>query len=135
MNNTANTPRIFIIDDEQLDNTILKLSVNRVIKDPEVNILTNGEAAIQKLLDLSTNVDTLPNYIFLDINMPVMNGWKFLEKFKELNLDPSHKVQIYIVSSSIYENDVLSSRSNPLVEDFLTKPVNIDRLRTIFAAA
>jgi CheY-like chemotaxis protein len=135
MNNATNTPKILIIDDEQLDNTILKLSVNRVIKDSEVNILTNGEAAIQKLLDMSANVDTLPDYIFLDINMPVMNGWKFLEKFKELNLDPLHKVQIYIVSSSIYENDVLSSKSNPLVEDFLTKPVNIDRLRTIFAAA
>ncbi|MDB5287322.1 MAG: hypothetical protein JWR05_2271 [Mucilaginibacter sp.] len=128
-------PKIMVIDDEELDNAIFKMLINRVIKNSEIDIVVNGEEAIKKLLELSNNPELLPDFIFLDLQMPVMNGWQFLEEFERLNIDPLRKIQIYILSSSILSDDIDKSLSNPLVEDFLSKPINLDKIRTIFEAA
>jgi CheY-like chemotaxis protein len=125
-----------VIDDEELDNAIFKMLINRVIKNSEVDIMVNGEEAIKKLLEVSkSNPELLPDFIFLDLKMPVMNGWQFLEEFERLNIDPLRKIQIYVLSSSVLSDDINKSLSNPLVEDFLSKPINLDKIRTIFEAA
>jgi CheY-like chemotaxis protein len=129
-------PKILVIDDEELDNAIFKMLINRVIKNSEVDIMVNGEEAIKKLLEVSkSNPELLPDFIFLDLKMPVMNGWQFLEEFERLNIDPLRKIQIYVLSSSVLSDDINKSLSNPLVEDFLSKPINLDKIRTIFEAA
>lgn len=135
---TANNffPKILVIDDEELDNAIFKMLINRVIKNSEVDVMVNGEEAIKKLLEVSNhNPELLPDFIFLDLKMPVMNGWQFLKEFERLNIDPLRKIQIYILSSSVLSDDIDKSLSNPLVEDFLSKPINLDKIRTIFEAA
>jgi CheY-like chemotaxis protein len=129
-------PKILVIDDEELDNAIFKMLINRVIKNSEVDVMVNGEEAIKKLLEVSkSNPELLPDFIFLDLKMPVMNGWQFLEEFERLNIDPLRKIQIYVLSSSVLSDDINKSLSNPLVEDFLSKPINLDKIRTIFEAA
>jgi CheY-like chemotaxis protein len=129
-------PKILVIDNEELDNAIFKMLINRVIKNCEVDIMVNSEEAIKKLLEKSNSKpELLPDFIFLDLKMPVMNGWQFLEEFERLNIDPLRKIQIYILSSSVLGDDIDKSLSNPLVEDFLSKPINLDKIRTIFEAA
>jgi CheY-like chemotaxis protein len=74
----------------------------------------------------------LPDYILLDINMPIMNGWEFLDEYKRLNLDPLGKSKIYIISSSVFSNDINKARSYPLVKDFISKPLNVEKIKELF---
>ncbi|MDB5063543.1 MAG: hypothetical protein JWP67_3386 [Mucilaginibacter sp.] len=124
---------IFIIDDTELDIVIFKMTLKKVLKDSQVNVFYNGESAISKLLEISINEPGfLPDHIFLDLNMPVMDGWDFLEEFHRLNIDPLHKVKIHILSSSIFYSEIKRSLSNPLVGDFISKPVELEKIKTIF---
>ena len=64
--------------------------------------------------------------IFLDINMPVMNGWQFLEQMQILNLNPT----VYILTSSIDQSDISKARTFKNVKAFLTKPLTYDKMPT-----
>jgi len=136
MKPTVQTPKILIVDDGELDTLILKRQLSRIVKDYEIEADVNGSEAIDRLLkDKFTNNNYLPDYIFLDINMPVMNGWEFLEEFDRLNIDPHKKVHIYILSSSLSHSDIVKSNSNPLVSAYLYKPIDTRKLKEILYAA
>ncbi|AMR30974.1 hypothetical protein A0256_05810 [Mucilaginibacter sp. PAMC 26640] len=127
---------IFVIDDEALDIMIFKLMVKRVDESLDVDAISSGHNAIDKLNQIAkTQPELMPDYIFLDLNMPGMNGWEFLDEYKRLNMDRIKKTHIYILSSSVYNNDLAKSQANSLVENFIYKPINLDNLREIFAAA
>jgi CheY-like chemotaxis protein len=68
----------------------------------------------------------LPDIIFLDINMPVMDGWQFLDSFRNIEDMLSKKITIYLVSSSVDKNDMSRSKQISLVKDYLIKPVYKD---------
>ena len=93
----------------------------------------NGKFAIDQLVELQRkDPDKLPDYILLDINMPIMNGWEFLDEYKRLNIDPAGKSKIFIISSSVFSNDINKARSYPLVKDFISKPLNVDKIIELF---
>ncbi|GAA4327240.1 response regulator [Mucilaginibacter gynuensis] len=124
---------VFVIDDEPLDNIIFKMLIKRVDDDINVNAINDGRNAIDQLLEIGIKTpESLPDYIFLDLNMPGMNGWDFLKEFKRLGLNRFKKIQINILSSSVFSEDIVRSRSNPLVDNFFNKPINLDNLKTIF---
>jgi response regulator RpfG family c-di-GMP phosphodiesterase len=127
---------VYIIDDQPLDNIIVEMLIKRVDKEIDVNIINNGESAINKLIEISqSEPKLLPDYIFLDINMPGMDGWQFLSEYARLKMDQLKKTRIYILSSSFYHEDITRSHSNPLVVDFISKPFKLENLRTILMAA
>jgi CheY-like chemotaxis protein len=64
--------------------------------------------------------------------MPIMNGWEFLDEYKRLNIDPLGKTKIFIISSSVFSNDINKARSYPLVKDFISKPLNVDKIVELF---
>ena len=76
--------------------------------------------------------EKLPDYILLDINMPIMNGWEFLDEYKRLNIDPLGKCKIFIISSLVFSNDINKARSYNLVNDFISKPLNVDKIIELF---
>jgi response regulator RpfG family c-di-GMP phosphodiesterase len=61
-----------------------------------------------------------------------MNGWEFLEEYKRLKLDETAKSKIYIISSSVFSNDINKAKSYSLVKDFVSKPLNIEKIRELF---
>ncbi|AMR33494.1 hypothetical protein A0256_19740 [Mucilaginibacter sp. PAMC 26640] len=129
-------PIIWVIDDTDLDSFICKKTINNVLKDTVVEILSDGQTAIDRLKELAEMQHQLmPDYIFLDINMPGMNGWEILEEFDRLNLFRDKNVHIFVLSSSIFVEDITRSKACPLVEAFISKPITSDLIRTIFAAA
>jgi CheY-like chemotaxis protein len=128
--------KIFIVDDLELDSVIVKMGLKQVLGELDIELFNNGDAAINKLLYISINDPSLlPDYIFLDLNMPMMGGWEFLDTFRQLDLDPENKIKIYLLSSSICRSDLLKSISNPLVETFLSKPIELNTIRSIFCEA
>jgi CheY-like chemotaxis protein len=125
--------KIFIVDDAELDSVIVKIGLKQVLGNLDIEVFNNGDSAINKLLEISINNPSLfPDYIFLDLNMPVMGGWEFLEAYHQLDIDQENKTRIFILSSSISRSDVLRSISNPLIETFLSKPIELKTIRSIF---
>jgi CheY-like chemotaxis protein len=95
----------------------------------------NGRFAIDQLVDIQKrDPEKLPDYIFLDINMPIMNGWEFLEEYKRLNIDPLGKSKIFIISSSVFSNDINRAKSYPIVKSFVSKPLSVEKIKELFEA-
>ena len=61
--------------------------------------------------------------------MPIMNGWEFLDEYKRLNIDPNGKSKIFIISSSVFSNDISKAHSYPLVRNFVSKPLSVEKIR------
>ncbi|TWR28839.1 response regulator [Mucilaginibacter pallidiroseus] len=123
---------VFLIDDSEMDIQVFKLTLKQLLVNVELNTFANGELAINKLLELCFNSpDKLPKHIFLDLQMPIMNGGHFLEQFHRLNIDPLRQIKIHVLTSSIFHSEIERYKAHPLVSDILTKPVNRDEVASI----
>ncbi|HRJ30320.1 MAG TPA: response regulator [Cyclobacteriaceae bacterium] len=124
-------PTIALIDDDE----IFQFTTSRIIKLTNLpfNITQffNGEQAMTYLSNNAQQPDKLPDIILLDINMPVIDGWMFLDEFKTLAKKLKKKITIYMVSSSIAPEDIRRAKSNPFVSDYLVKPVSAETLRQV----
>ncbi|OOQ57006.1 response regulator [Mucilaginibacter pedocola] len=89
----------------------------------EILNFSNGQEAIDYLKDPSY-ADKLPDVIFVDINMPVMDGWEFTHNFEELKSQMGKKVSLYAISSSVDVNDINRAKKNPVIEDYILKPIS-----------
>ena len=134
--NLPSNTNILVIDDEFLSVYICERFIKRVIKDTEITTCLNGKYAIDKLLEIKKkDINLLPDYIFLDIAMPIMNGWEFLEQYNDLNIDPSGKCKIYILTSSLYQADINKSASYNVIKDYIIKPLDFDKIKKVFVGA
>lgn len=92
-------------------------------------IFKNGEEAINRLKPIMMNGEDIPDIILLDINMPIMDGWEFLEEFIKLE---AHKlITIYIVSSSIDPVDLNRAKRYKNISNYIIKPISIETLKGI----
>ncbi len=134
--NLPSNTNVLVIDDEFLSVYICERFIKRVIKDTEITTCLNGKYAIDKLLEIKKrDINLLPDYIFLDIAMPIMNGWEFLDKYSDLDIDPSGKCKIYILTSSLYQADISKSASYEVIKDYIIKPLDFDKIRKVFVGA
>ena len=116
----------YIIDDDNIFVFVLKKIMEKNENFAEVLDFKNGDEVINILSDEN---NTLPNIILLDINMPVVDGWEFLGKIEKL--PNKEKLNIFIMSSSIDVNDIKKSKSFSTVKDFISKPINNDKLNKL----
>lgn len=120
---------IWVIDDDP----IYQIIINKLIKKSDffstANSFKNGKEAID-LLQNAIKEDSLspPDIILLDINMPIMDGWEFLEALEILKPGIEKKIIIYIVSSSIATEDKNKSKKYSDVLGYISKPISIDDL-------
>ena len=129
----SKTVSILLVDDDEINNFISIKLIKKALTNTEINSCLNGRFAIDQLAEIQRkDPSKLPDYILLDINMPIMNGWEFLDEYKRLNLDPLGKSKIYIISSSVFSNDINKARSYPIVKDFISKPLNVEKIKELF---
>lgn len=93
-----------------------------------IKVFGNGLDAINFLKENKNNVGALPDIILLDLNMPIMNGWQFLEEYNKLNPTIGKKITIYICSSSISPDDITRAKTISEVSDYIIKPITKDKL-------
>jgi CheY-like chemotaxis protein len=127
---------VLLVDDDEINNFISIKLIKKALPNADIAACLNGKLAIDRLAKIQReNPNELPDYIMLDINMPVMNGWEFLEEYKRLNIDPLGKIKLYIISSSVFSNDINKARSYSMVKDFVSKPLNVDRIKELLGVA
>jgi len=124
---------ILLVDDDEINNFISIKLIKKALLNTEIMACLNGRFAIDQLLSIQKkDPSKLPDYILLDINMPIMNGWEFLDEYKRLNIDPLGKSKIFIISSSVFSNDINKARSYPLVKSFISKPLSVEKIKEMF---
>ena len=117
------------------DDPITVLVCDRIIKISDfankVTSCENGKIAIDHLKKIAAEKGEIPDIIFLDINMPVMNGWDFLEEFEPIRhlFDPFPL--IYILSSTVDPEDYKKAKNFNIVKDFISKPMSKEFLEFI----
>lgn len=124
---------ICIIDDDKVYTYMLKKMIQKLGNCQTVINYSNGFEALESIkksiAENETNV--LPDIIFLDINMPVMNGWQFLEAYGEIQPQISKKIHIYQTSSSVNQADIDKSLGYQLVSRYIAKSMDIDTLKSL----
>lgn len=121
---------VAVVDDDELYRFILKSQISQIHPDDEIQLFTNGREALEHVTNgLNEGPKALPDIIFLDLNMPVMDGWEFLESFAKIADNLPKVVTIYIVTSSMNPEDKKRAESFSSVNNFIVKPLSRDRLR------
>ena len=114
---------IFLVDDDPINNLINKRLLGKTEVSDSILEFLEADLALKKIQEIPDNQKLL---IFLDINMPVMNGWEFLNHYQEKF--PERKDEIVILSSSIDFQDRQKALSFETVSGFLEKPLSLDKI-------
>lgn len=114
---------IFLIDDDKLFIFLLKKTIGLTGINTNVTDFIDGRKALEYLNDNASSPDKLPDVIFLDLRMPIMDGWEFLEEYGTIVEKLSKKNKLFVFSSSISPFDIEKAKNNPNVTDFIIKPI------------
>ena len=120
----AHFKNILLVDDDPINNLINKRLISKVNLGESIDEFISGNLALDHIMGLTPEE---PLLILLDINMPLMNGWEFLDHYAEKFADRND--HIIILSSSIDFLDRLKAQEYPIVGGFLEKPLTIEKLR------
>lgn len=122
-----------MIDDDIMYHKIAQLMVKEYSPVEEVISSTDGKATLNYLIENKENSDNLPDYIFLDLNMPEYSGWDFLKEYQIIYHSLRKAIKLYIVSSSINPNDIKRSKNYSFVNSFIIKPLSREFLHQLIA--
>ena len=123
-----------IIDDDSIYINLIKKIIETKKLCENLLVFNDGKEGIDYFEALLQNLDekSVPEVILLDINMPVMDGWQFIERFTKIKNKFNSHITLYLVSSSIDVRDIEKAKSLSTVENYLVKPVKIDELEAVF---
>lgn len=122
-----------LVDDDPLNNILSKMALKKGLGDVIIKEFIDPELAldyIQKAADIEYAGKKLT--IFLDINMPSISGWEFIDRFNTFSELIKSQFDIYILSSSIDPSDIQRAELSALVIDFLEKPLKKERIIELF---
>lgn len=123
--------KIYLIDDDEIAVYLTNILLYKTSFADEVVTYNRSIEGLNKLLNSSP--DDLPELIFLDINMPELDGWEFLDQLKKHNL----KIPVYIITSSIDPSDKARAYAHKLVSGLVTKPLTkncLDKVKRLYAS-
>jgi CheY-like chemotaxis protein len=123
--------KVIVLDDDQIQHLILKKMMSKYDMTSETLFTDDGVNVLEFLTAHKYEKQILPELLFLDLNMPKLNGWRFLEHLKTLYPELIKPVTVYILSSSVDPKDVKRSEKYTFVKSYLIKPVTRERLNSI----
>ena len=118
---------VMLIDDNEIDNLINQKMIEASGITENIYTHTGAKSAIEFLKNLekvgAVSSEVLPDVIFLDIDMPLMDGFQFMDEFVKLKDDTQNKCKVVILTSSINPQDMSKSKNYPSVKKYLNKPL------------
>ncbi|EJL67025.1 response regulator [Flavobacterium sp. CF136] len=118
--------QILCIDDDPITLMLSRKVIEKSSFSDEIITAQNGEEALLYFNTLKyskAKIVKKPQLIFLDLNMPVMGGWEFLDYFTSPAYDEFNSVNVIVLSSTINPEDLLKAKKYPIIKDFLSKPI------------
>jgi CheY-like chemotaxis protein len=128
---TNTTDLVMLVDDNDTDNFISKRIIEITKFSSRVEVKNSGKSALDYLRENQNTIENLPNIVFLDINMPIVDGFVFLYEFDKFNELVKNKCKIIILSSSDNKRDIDKIVNNNHVIKFITKPLTESALDEI----
>ena len=125
---------VMLVDDNDTDNFISKRIIEITDFSEDVIVKNSGKSALDYLEDNKDKPESLPEIIFLDINMPIVDGFVFLYEYEKFNNDIKDKCRVIILSSSDNKRDIDKIVNNDYVIKFVTKPLTektLEEIKTI----
>jgi CheY-like chemotaxis protein len=130
MTETESKKTILIVDDNDIDILVAAKNLEMSGKFSTITVAKNGQEAADQFKDINAEI---PDYILLDINMPVMDGWEFLSLFEGFDLF-GKQPKIFMLSSSIDTIDTERARSSSSIKQFISKPFNAQKVELLLAS-
>jgi CheY-like chemotaxis protein len=123
--------RAWLIDDDHVTNMLNRYYLEEHFPHVAIELFCKATKALDELINIGKETD----FIFLDLNMPEMNGWEFLDALVEASPLPNHFPKIYILSSSLDPADRLRAENHALVAGFISKPLESVELEFLIQEA
>ncbi len=120
--------KFLVVDDDPFNNIICKKIIRSVYPDLEVLSFTDPELGLEYLREGNSNRTDQTTILFLDINMPILTGWDFLDQFETFSPERKNQVYVFILSSSIDENDIEKTTAYGCL-GFISKPLSVQELQ------
>jgi CheY-like chemotaxis protein len=122
--------KLVVIDDNPTDHYIMQRLLHNNYNCEQATYTYDGRLVLE-YLEQNKETDSLPDVIFLDLDMPELTGWEFLDELESFNSDARKNVQVHIMSSSIRSADVFHSKKYACVNSFMTKPLSRELVNKI----
>jgi CheY-like chemotaxis protein len=124
--------KILCVDDDPITVMLCKKVISKANFAKITDSASNGEEAMHYFDNLILHDSTdYPQLVLLDLNMPVMGGWEFLDNFTKVYSSYFINTKVIVLSSTIDPHDVEKSRTYPMVIDFMPKPITTQLLETL----
>jgi len=120
-----------VIDDDKVNNFICTKIIEKSGLADNVITCQSAEEGLTHLRNALVGQGAVPELIFLDLNMPVMSGWDFLEEYKNSFGEIAPNVTLVVLSSSVYHEDINRAKSYVEVSEYMSKPITLDMLSII----
>ncbi len=117
-------PLILIIDDDHMSNVFNSMIITKYYPQVQIHDTTGASEAINYL---KSDTSDKPSLILLDLNMPVMNGWDFMEEYEKLNLG----IEVVLVTSSSDIRDLSRAKDYNDIKHYLVKPISVKDLKEV----
>lgn len=124
--------KVLLIDDDSLSNFIAKLAIQHAGIAENIEVVNGAQQGLDLIFEaIEDPGKDLPDLILLDLNMPMMSGWDFLDEYKKLESQLDQKIKIVILSSSVFSKDVERAMKCKQVKEYMSKPLKIDTIKDL----
>jgi CheY-like chemotaxis protein len=125
-------PLIGILDDDKIYQFTLTRIINHNKQAERIITFSDGEKAIQYLTDNIATNENIPDIIFLDANMPIMDGWQFIEEYANIKTEIKKKVVIVMWSSSVNPINIERASKISEISKYIIKPMKLEEVKRFF---
>ena len=128
MSDVKKINKIMLIDDDEIHSNLCYELILKSGITQSVSIFNDAEEGLQFIRENVSKPEVLPDLIFLDINMPFMDGWEFLDAYEAVKPEIEKEIVLILLTSSVYKNDIEKAKQYKSVVEYIKTPISINKL-------